>query len=404
MPDARRAYIFHSLKRAEEAETLRHVYGAGLTLIGAYTPRETRVDQFSKRITQSRHKFDAREYRARAEELIQRDEAEADEPLGQNVRSVFPTADVFVDASDAALVRRAVTRFVQLLFGNTFHTPTRDEFGMFQAWAAALRSADLGRQVGAAIATEEGEIVALGTNEVPKAGGGLYWVGDKGDGREFQQGHDTSHKRLRALLADVLRRLGQAGWLVEERARQPLERLVQQALSEGARPMAGAQLLSIIEFLRAVHAEGAALMDAAKRGVSVKGCTMYVTTFPCHECAKHIVAAGIQRVVYIHPYPKSAVADMYPDSIAVDQPGVRDKVSFEPFVGVAPRRYMDLFTMAERRRADGSVAHWDGRAKVPRLSAPAAAYLVQEEAEFTRLERQMVAKGLLAPAEPTQNN
>src|SRR5205823_8721516 len=59
------------------------------------------------------------------------------------------------------------------------------------------------------------------------------------------------------------------------------------------------QIRNLIEFGRAVHAEMAALIDAARRGVSVAGCTMYVTTFPCHLCARHIVAAGIKRLVYI---------------------------------------------------------------------------------------------------------
>src|SRR5205823_3680095 len=107
------------------------------------------------------------------------------------------------------------------------------------------------------------------------------------------------------------------------------------------------QIRNLIEFGRAVHAEMAALIDAARRGVSVAGCTMYVTTFPCHLCARHVVAAGIRRLVYIEPYAKSRTADLYPDSIAIEQDS-GDKVQFEPFVGVAPRQYMKLFPMAQR--------------------------------------------------------
>ena len=55
---------------------------------------------------------------------------------------------------------------------------------MFQAAAAMRRSAELGRQVGAAICTKAGDVVTVGTNEVPKAGGGLYWEGDEPDARE----------------------------------------------------------------------------------------------------------------------------------------------------------------------------------------------------------------------------
>jgi len=64
--------------------------------------------------------------------------------------------------------------------------------------------------------------------------------------------------------------------------------------------------------------ETAALTDTARRGVSVSAGTMYVTTFPCHLCARMIVAAGIKRLVYIEPYAKSLALQLYPDSIAAD--------------------------------------------------------------------------------------
>jgi cytidine deaminase len=90
---------------------------------------------------------------------------------------------------------------VELLFGCDYHTPTRDEYGMFHAHAAALRSSSLARQVGAAITTEEGDIVAVGTNEVPKAGGGLYWFGDRPDRRDHILGVDPSDELRRELVA-----------------------------------------------------------------------------------------------------------------------------------------------------------------------------------------------------------
>jgi deoxycytidylate deaminase len=42
-----------------------------------------------------------------------------------------------------------------------------------------------------------------------------------------------------------------------------------------------------------------ALLDADRRGVAVQGATLHTTTFPCHNCARHIVGAGIDRVVFI---------------------------------------------------------------------------------------------------------
>ena len=63
----------------------------------------------------------------------------------------------------------------------------------------------------------------------------------------------------------------------------------------------------VTEYGRIVHAELGALAAAARSGLSVVDGTLYCTTFPCHNCAKHIVASGIVRVVYVEPYPKSRV-------------------------------------------------------------------------------------------------
>jgi len=47
-----------------------------------------------------------------------------------------------------------------------------------------------------------------------------------------------------------------------------------------------------------LHAEASALSHAARNGVSVEGCTLYVTHFPCNECSKLIIAAGIRHLKY----------------------------------------------------------------------------------------------------------
>ena len=47
-----------------------------------------------------------------------------------------------------------------------------------------------------------------------------------------------------------------------------------------------------------VHAEQNAICQAAFHGAAVKGSTIYVTISPCLTCAKLIVNAGIEEVVY----------------------------------------------------------------------------------------------------------
>lgn len=403
-PPPRTAYIFRSLKHPDEEKTLRNIYGPGFLLVAAYAPRHSRVNSLATRIAASHHMMDSTPYFGSAEQLVYRDEQEIGIKFGQNVRETYPRADVFLNASNTEELKRSVKRFVELLFGNSFLTPSRDEFGMFHAQAAALRSASLGRQVGAAIATTEGDIISVGTNEVPKAGGGLYWSDDAKDFRDHVAGEDSNDNMKRNILAEILSRLGEAGWITEEKKNKDVNELVIEALFGKASPFGqssappllhGTQFLNLIEFGRAVHAEMAALLDAARRGVAVKGGTLYTTTFPCHDCARHIVAAGIQRVVYIEPYPKSLAASLYPDSLAVDCPTRTDgQVCFEPFVGIAPRQYMNLFMMVERKK-QGQVIKWVKDDALPRLSGSPPSYLRNELLAIKILDEKMVEQGLL---------
>lgn len=49
------------------------------------------------------------------------------------------------------------------------------------------------------------------------------------------------------------------------------------------------------------HAERNAIFAAAREGVATKGCTMVLPWFPCKECARAIVQAGVSRVVAQYP-------------------------------------------------------------------------------------------------------
>ncbi len=55
-------------------------------------------------------------------------------------------------------------------------------------------------------------------------------------------------------------------------------------------------------FCRGAHAEMNAIVNAANLGIFVRDATVYVTYRPCLECAKHIVNAGIKKIVYLKDY------------------------------------------------------------------------------------------------------
>jgi Deoxycytidylate deaminase len=229
---------------------------------------------------------------------------------------------------------------------------------MFVAHASALRSAEMGRQVGACITTPEGDVIATGTNEVPRAGGGQYWAGDEGDARDYTRTTDSNDLHKRQLAEQLLRKLEDANALkpgVEDR-----DQLIFEVLET-------TKVGDVIEYSRAIHAEMSALVDAARRGVSVAGATLYTTTFPCHLCTGLIVGAGIGRVVYIYPYPKSLAIALHGDAISVEsRRPAGNLIPFEPLVGVAPRAYTALFTKTKSERKDrkGKPAKWSpGRSR-----------------------------------------
>ena len=127
------------------------------------------------------------------------------------------------------------------------------------------------------------------------------------------------YEQREQILSELVERFKTGGFFSEKQAAKTNKKLVYSLMyGENSSLLKGTQVMNLLEFGRSVHAEMAALMDASRRGVSVKGATLYCTTFPCHLCARHIIAAGIDRVVYIEPYPKSRAKEQHSDSISVD--------------------------------------------------------------------------------------
>jgi len=54
--------------------------------------------------------------------------------------------------------------------------------------------------------------------------------------------------------------------------------------------------------VRATHAEQNAVIQCALHGTSSRGATCFTTHFPCVACAKILIGAGVDRVVYLHDY------------------------------------------------------------------------------------------------------
>lgn len=359
-PTPRQAHVLLTLKRPEEVDLLRRVYGPGFFLIGAYASESERLEYLQTEYGMSLHN---------AEELVCLDQQDS-HPFGQQTREAFHRADVFVDVAGNEY-KAQLKRFLELIFKHPYHTPSPDEQAMFLAFAASLRSAQLGRQVGASITNDRGDILAIGCNEVPQPGGGTYWPGE-GDQRDHIQGHDSNDHRKQMIAKDILSRLN----------------LDSDKQSSAEIAIKGSLLFDITEFGRAVHAEMDAILSCARSGVSPASATLYTTTFPCHNCARHIVGAGLKRVVFIEPYPKSMASELHKDAICIEESdsSIRSHtVPFDAFVGIGPRRYADLFSVSLsggfkiNRKKDGNIIQWSESDASPRIPLQPISYLQREQ-------------------------
>lgn len=284
------------------------------------------------------------------------------------------------------VVEHDLERMFDLLFGHPYITPTFDEYAMFMAFSAALRSADLSRQVGAVL-TKQKNIISTGANDVPTVGGGLYWpeqsdegIKDVPNGRDYTKGFDSNVRERLSIIDDILDNLN-------DRDKKKFKPILESS-----------KLKYITEYGRVVHAEMEAILACARSNISTENGVLYCTTFPCHNCAKHIIASGIKRVVYIEPYPKSKALDFHPDAITmpVDNNTVSNKVLFEPFVGVGPRCFFNLFSInlgtgyrVKRKNSEGNVLEWtraDGKLRMQMLPS---SYIERESVSADIVAKQL---------------
>ena len=372
----KKVHIISSLKRPEEVNCLRNVYSRGVYLIGVYAEPERRA----KRLIDENGGMTPEQ----AEELIKIDEKELDE-YGQRTRDTFHLADFFVsDAGDEDLFKAQINRIVDLMYGAPFETPTFDEYAMFHAFSASLRSADLSRQVGAVIAKNK-DIISMGANDCPMPGGGLFWreinekkqYSDQKGGRDYTLGKDMNADVRQQLFKEVAEHLKKAQ--EEDFDDKP----IMEALRKSG-------LNDITEYGRMVHAEMEALLSCSRNNISCREATIYATTFPCHNCAKHIIASGIKEIVYVEPYPKSRTLEFYGK-----QPAYEGKIVFRPFIGVGPRQFFNLFSMhlsaggaIKRKNADGKKVILQPKKTIPRIAIRPYTYIHIEKSIYESFQKE----------------
>ncbi|MCD6012626.1 MAG: cytidine/deoxycytidylate deaminase family protein [Flavipsychrobacter sp.] len=332
-------YVIDSIKNNEELELFRLIYSNLFYFIGVFSSVEVREKNLeNKGLT-----------KPEVYQLIDRDSGE-ELDFGQKVSDTFVQSDFFlrIEQSTSATINYKIARYLSLIFNSDIVTPTSDETAMYQAFAAAGNSACLSRQVGASITNSKGEIISIGWNDVPKYNGGVYTTikEDILGSEDFRcinlHGgvcfNDIEKDLIRNLLVDKLMSQG----LIKKEDMGKVEDIIKKS-----------RIKELIEFSRAVHAEmHAIIIGSQKSGHDVIGGKLYCTTYPCHNCARHIIAAGIKDVYYIEPYRKSLAIKLHDDAISEKENDDGKKVRVLMFDGVSPRRYLDLFKMMPNSRKE----------------------------------------------------
>ncbi len=362
------AYLIDSLKHPAEVEILRAVYRNSFYLLGILCVEDVRVERLKRdNVNGERIKADE------ADILIARDKNEVYD-YGQKLIKTLQYADFFVtnNKDESERLQTQLSRFFDLVFGVKIITPTKHEYAMYMAQSAAASSGCISRQIGAVILNDRGDITASGYNDVPKPFGGLYVSGDTNDSRCCVNGkfcRNDDHKD--DIKKDIQKILSEELSPYRKKSGKKLEDLAQKISTRISKET---RLKDLIEFSRAVHAEMETIISAARTGSSTIGCSLYTTTFPCHNCARHIIAAGITNVYYIEPYEKSLAFELHKDSIVLEpfleNEGSKEdekhgKVIFAHFEGVAPRQYLNLFYSKAERKMNGKAVELPPSAAKP---------------------------------------
>ena len=356
-PPELKGLVLDGIRNTGEVQYLRQFTNSFLFAIHA--DREKRMERLVEY-----HKVDSE---AEFNDVDKRDGAERGD-YGQQVEKCTYLADIIINNNPGKDIPRAAEdkkrdyvkdsskRYVSListLIKGTItyeYPPRAHEACMTTAYCISKRSMCLKRKAGAVIATESGEILATGYNNVPEGQDPCVF-----DTRLQQCARDMVQQSAAAALhycpACGIKLIetfvcGNCGKKldryyktcphckreadIEFVCRNPVcgNRVFENYIP-GGKPEFG----KLLDICRSLHAEEMAIINLAKNLHGIpKGCVLYTTTYPCNLCANKIVEAGISKVVYAEPYPM-------PEAVAI----LKGIVKTERFEGVKSSAFFHLY-------------------------------------------------------------
>lgn len=362
--DKKVVYLIDQLKNNDEYRLLSYLYGLNYVQISLFSKQEKRDDLLKQRFANdkiNRKKISSNQIegiinninkkyklKLKAKEIIdnfyneiladsshklmEKDFIEIDDAFeikksGQRIFKLFHKSHYFINLDyPEEKNKKEIDKFIALLFGEYKEYPTSEEFGMALAYQASVRSNFPGeRHIGAAIISENGEVISVASIRAPSKNSTNPSLHDR---NLIQDGYDHFHKNIKSW-ERILKNCLNCKEVQDKEHIKSLRKFISE----------------LIDFHPCTHAEISAILDAAKNGVSIRNATIYSTTFPCHLCAKDIINAGIKRVVYLEAYPKSKNRILYPNLIDFDPNSESTLIPFIFFHGVGPKRYAYLYSL-----------------------------------------------------------
>ena len=286
--------VIDGIRNFGEVQRLRHEY-PNFFLVAICAEREHRWTRVKS------------DYGGRQSEFQRDDRRDQNEgiPHGQQVQQCVDDADFVYFNNEQHMIRvrdedrpgqtqieadlgRQADNFVPLMEGKEEgRPPTPQESQMAAAYALSNASSCLKRHVGAVVTVERGgrEIpISMGYNENPA-----------GVARCIDNGGCSKDEHMRSWFAAQTKvycpRCGAKLSSPTETTRCECG----DSIRDWIRPLRGMELCT------AIHAEERAIKSLGDR--SAEGGKLYATTFPCFQCSRMILDAGIKNLVYVEAYP-----------------------------------------------------------------------------------------------------
>jgi len=315
------------IRNVAEIERLKEIYGYQFTLVAVLSSTEARWERIKSTAYLgqglSQADFARDDARDRNEETT----------WGQQVELCIDNADIIIDNSEDVTLNRfksKVREFADLSTRKKTRSATSHEIRMHMAYAASHSSKCLKRHVGAVLINQDGNLIASGYNENPQMTKPCAEEKDY----EFQCFRDivrNSHFEKLSIdkakcphCGEQLPIIKGPPWICPK-CKEKGQKTNLESFFFPDRAM---------NWCTAVHSEIWAVLAAGDRARSA---TLYVTTFPCMQCAEKIAQAGVRAVWY---------TEAYPDPHGIDRLKLA-KVEVKRFEGVRSSAFERIFSSSK---------------------------------------------------------